>query len=66
MQKDSAGSRELQEYLSAQPRPTKEALEAWWQKTQEIGAALDAAGVTEEDIIADFQELRRQNRDAKS
>ena len=53
-------------YVPMRQRPSKEAVQAFWRKGEEVSAMLAAAGVTEEDIIADFEAMRRKKRQAKS
>jgi antitoxin (DNA-binding transcriptional repressor) of toxin-antitoxin stability system len=53
-------------YVPMRKRPSKEALETYLRNSQEVLDMLDASGVTEEELIADFEELRRKEREAKS
>ena len=47
------------------PRPSKETLEAYRVAGEKMQAAMAAAGTSEEELMADFEELRRQKREGK-
>ena len=45
-------------YVPTRPRPSKETLEALRVAGEKMDAAIAAAGTSEEELIADFEELR--------
>jgi antitoxin (DNA-binding transcriptional repressor) of toxin-antitoxin stability system len=51
-------------YIPTKQRSKPEALEALRIAGQKVDAMLAAAGVTEDDIVADFKEARRRRRSA--
>jgi prevent-host-death family protein len=51
-------------FIPARPRPTQEQAEAMWREGEQLDALLAQAGVTEEELLADFEEMRRRRRKA--
>jgi len=52
-------------YVPVRRKPNLAAVEALRRAGEELHAHLEAAGITEEELMADFEEFRRQARQAK-
>ncbi|MEC4814392.1 MAG: prevent-host-death family protein [Scytonema sp. PMC 1069.18] len=48
-------------YIPAQPQPQKKDIESLRQAVTKLGNILAEKGLTEDDIVTDFRELRKQN-----
>lgn len=48
-------------YIPAQPQPQKKDLESLRQAVTKLSNMLAEKGLSEDDIVADFQELRKQS-----
>ena len=53
-------------YLPTRPRPSQAELEALRAAGEQLDAMIATAGANEEELVADFKKLRRENRRKKA
>ena len=53
-------------YLPTRPRPSREQLDALMAAGEKIQALIEAAGTSEEELMEDFKQLRREARQKRA